>query len=143
VSRSGASCSGSAGTWARAGYPSIVVTLTFVESNGVPIPAGISFAGRAFGEARLIELGYAIEQLNQGRLPPASAPALASDTVLRGDVNRDGVVDSRDIALTAQRNARPASGPYDPSVLDGDGRITGRDVSALTQLCTAPGCGRP
>jgi amidase len=134
---------GSAGTWARAGYPSIVVPLTFVESNGVPIPTGISFAGRAFGEARLIELGYAFEQLNQGRLPPDSAPALASDTVLRGDVNRDGVVDSRDIVLTAQRNARPANGPYDPSDLDGDGRITGRDVSALTKLCTAPaGCGR-
>lgn len=134
--------SGGAGTWARAGYPTVLVPLGFVESNGAQIPTGISFAGRAFGEPRLIALGYAFEQLNQGRLPPASTPALPTDTVLRGDVNGDGVVDSRDVVLTAQRNREAASGPYDKADIDGDGRITGRDVSALTQLCTSPGCGR-
>jgi amidase len=134
---------GSAGTWARAGYPSIVVPLGFVPSNGVPIPSGISFAGRAFGEAQLIGLGYAFEQLNLGRLPPFSAPALASDTVLRGDVNRDGVVNAQDIVLTAKRVPQAAMGAYDKSDLDGDGRITGADVSALTKLCQpGPGCGK-
>jgi amidase len=135
---------GSAGTWARAGYPSIVLPLAFVASNvGVQIPTGISFAGRAFGEPKLIALGYAFEQLNNGRLPPASAPPLPGNTVLRGDVNRDGVVNSIDIALTARRASQAAMGPYDRSDLDGDGRITGADVSALTKLCTGPGCGRP
>lgn len=134
--------SGSAGTWARAGYPSIVVPLGFVESNGVPIPSGISFAGRAFGEPKLISLGYAFEQLNNGRIPPTSAPALKTDTVLRGDVNGDRVVDSTDISLTARRNREQAKGAYDKSDIDGDGRITGADISALTKLCTPPGCGK-
>jgi amidase len=134
--------SAGAGTWARAGYPTVLVPLGFVDSNGVPIPTGISFAGRAFGEPRLIALGYAFEQLNQGRLPPVSTPALATDTVIRGDVNGDGVVDSVDIAATARRVPQMASGPYDTSDVDGDGRITGKDVSALTKLCTPPGCGR-
>ncbi len=134
--------SGSAGTWARAGYPSIVVPLGFVPSNGVPIPSGISFAGRAFGEPKLISLGYAFEQLNNGRIAPTSAPALPTDTVLRGDVNQDGVVDSTDISLTARRNRQQATGPYDKSDINGDGRITGTDVSALTKLCSKPGCGK-
>ena len=136
---------GSAGTWARAGYPSIVLPLGFVPATydaQVSIPTGISFAGRPWSEARLISLGYAFEQLNNGRLPPASAPALASDTVLRGDVNRDGAVNSTDIALTARRMNQTATGPYDKSDLNGDGRITGADVSALTKLCTGTGCGR-
>lgn len=133
--------SGSAGTWARAGYPSIVVPLGFVVSNDVPIPSGISFAGRAFGEPKLIALGYAFEQLNNGRIPPSSTPALPTDTVLRGDVNGDGVVDSTDISLTARRNRQQATGPYDKSDIDGDGWITGKDVSLLTKLCTAD-CGK-
>lgn len=133
---------GGSGTWARAGYPTVLVPLGFVEQNGAQIPTGISFAGRAFGEPRLIALGYAFEQLNQGRMPPTSAPALPTDTVLRGDVNGDGVVDSMDIVLTSQRNRDMTSGPYDKSDINGDGRITGQDVSALTKLCTAPGCGR-
>ena len=132
--------SGSAGTWARAGYPSIVVPLGFVQSNGVPIPSGISFAGRAFGEPKLIALGYAFEQFNNGRIPPSSTPALPTDTVLRGDVNGDGVVNSIDVSLTARRNREQATGPYDKSDIDGDGRITGQDVSLLTKLCTK-GCG--
>lgn len=135
--------SGSAGTWARAGYPSIVVPLGFVPSNGVQIPSGISFAGRAFGEPKLISLGYAFEQFNKGRIPPASTPALKTDTVLRGDVNRDGAVNATDIALTARRNNQQATGPYDKSDLDGDGRITGADVAAVTKLCAGKrGCGK-
>ena len=129
--------SGSAGTWARAGYPSIVVPLGFVESNGAMIPSGISFAGRAFGEGRLIALGYAFEQLNNGRMLPASAPALASDTVLRGDVNRDGFVNAIDVGMVRQRIGQAATGPYDRMDINGDGRITAADVTAMASLCTS------
>lgn len=132
---------GSAGTWARAGYPTVLVPLGFVDSGGVPIPTGISFAGRAFGEAKLIGLGYAFEQLNAGRQPPASAPPLRTDTVLRGDVNGDGVVNSLDITIVAGRIGQTGSGPYDKADINGDGRITGQDVAALTKLC-GNGCGR-
>jgi len=135
--------SGSAGLWARAGYPSVVVPLAFVLQDGAQIPTGISFAGRAFGEPKLISLAYAFEQINQGRLPPASAPALLTDTVLRGDVNGDRSVDNLDSALITARIGQTATGPYDKADLNGDGRITAADVSALRIMCTRKGCATP
>ena len=133
--------SGSAGTWARAGYPSIVVPLGLAESNGAMIPSGISFAGRAFGEAKLISLGYAFEQINGPRMLPASAPALPTDMVVRGDVNGDGAVNASDIALTSRRIGQTATGPYDKADVDGDGRITAADVGAVTAFCAGKrGC---
>lgn len=136
--------SGGAGTWARAGYPTVLVPLGFVTQNGAQVPTGISFAGRRFGEPRLIGLGYAFEQLNTGgRLPPASAPALPGDTVLRGDINSDRVVNAVDIGMVKRRIGQPASGPYDKADLNGDGSITTADLKAITALCQAArGCGR-
>lgn len=134
---------GSAGLWARAGYPSVVVPLGFVEQDGAQIPSGISFAGRAFGEGRLISLAYAFEQINAGRRPPASTPALASDTVLRGDLNGDGSVDRLDVALLMKRLGEPAKSAYDKVDIDGDGRVTGLDMLALRKLCTTAGCATP
>ena len=46
-------------------------------------PAGVTFSGRAFSEPRLIGLAYAFEQATHYRFPPASAPALPSDTVIK------------------------------------------------------------
>jgi amidase len=132
--------SGSAGLWARAGYPTVIVPLGFVEQDAAQIPTGISFAGRAFGESKLISLAYAFEQLNQGRLPPASTPALLTDTVLRGDVNGDRSVDALDVALLTARIGQTASGPYDKADINGDGRITSTDLAALRSLCTRKGC---
>lgn len=132
--------SGSAGLWARAGYPTVIVPLGFVEQDAAQIPTGISFAGRAFGESKLISLAYAFEQINQGRLPPASTPALATDTVLRGDINGDRSVDSLDLALVTARVGQPATGAYDKADVNGDGRITATDVAALKSLCTRKGC---
>ncbi len=133
--------SGSAGTWARAGYPSIVVPLGMADSNGVMVPSGISFAGRAFGEPRLIALAYAFEKINGARVPPSSTPALASDTVLRGDVNRDGVVNAVDVGLIKARVGQAATGPYDRADMNGDGLVTKSDVDLAGQLCgSARGC---
>jgi amidase len=135
--------SGSAGLWARAGYPSIVVPLGFVAQDGAQVPSGISFAGRAFGEPTLIALAYAFEQLAGGRLPPASTPPLATDTVVRGDLNGDRSVDSLDVALLGARLGETAKGAYDKADVNGDGRITGLDLNALRLLCSLPGCRRP
>ena len=132
--------SGGAGLWARAGYPTVIVPLAFVEQDAAQIPTGISFAGRAFGEPRLISLAYAFEQINKGRLPPASTPALATDTVLRGDVNGDRSVDSLDVALVNARMGQTPTGPYDKADVTGDGRINATDVAALKNLCTRKGC---
>jgi amidase len=82
-----------AGTPAKAGYPSIVVpggTFQNVVDPPFPVgfdakdgPAGVTFSGRAFSEPRLIGLAYAFEQATHFRFPPASAPALPSDTVIK------------------------------------------------------------
>src|SRR5205823_6922044 len=76
-----------AGTPAKAGYPSIVVpsgTFDNTAAGGrTDAPAGVTFSGRAFSEARLIELAYAYEQARHARVPPPSTPPLASDVVIR------------------------------------------------------------
>ncbi|MGH8186245.1 MAG: hypothetical protein ACREUC_06755, partial [Steroidobacteraceae bacterium] len=73
-----------------AGYPSVAVpggfnalsTLTPADPPiAVPFPADITFSGRAFSEPKLIALAYAFEQATRHRVPPASTPALPSDTV--------------------------------------------------------------
>ena len=82
-----------AGTPAKAGYPSIVVPGGVFQNvpnppfpdgfNAKDGPAGVTFSGRAFSEPRLIGLAYAFEQATHYRFPPASAPPLASDVVIK------------------------------------------------------------
>jgi amidase len=82
-----------AGTPAKAGYPSIVVPGGYFDNvvspafpagfNAKPGPAGVTFSGRAFSEPRLIALAYAFEQATHIRVPPASAPPLATDVVIK------------------------------------------------------------
>src|SRR5262249_58750517 len=82
-----------AGTPAKAGYPSIVVpggtfqnvvTPPFPDGfNAKDGPAGRPFSGPAFSQPRLIALAYAFEQATHYRFPPASAPPLPSDVVIR------------------------------------------------------------
>ncbi len=75
---------------AKAGYPSVAVPAGFNALStltpddppiAVPFPSDITFAGPAFSEPKLIALGYAFEQATHHRVPPASTPALPSDTV--------------------------------------------------------------
>jgi len=51
---------------AVAGYPSITVPAGFVSG----LPVGLSFIGRAWSEARLIQYAYAFEQATHHRKPP-------------------------------------------------------------------------
>jgi amidase len=76
--------SGGAGISARPGYPTVIVPFALVPNeltpplpegfNPGPVPMGVSFAGRACSEPRLIELAYAFERASLRRVPPASAP---------------------------------------------------------------------
>ena len=75
---------------AKTGYPSVAVpggfnalsTLTPADPPiAVPFPSDVTFSGPAFSEPRLIALAYAFEQATHHRVPPASTPALPSDTV--------------------------------------------------------------
>src|SRR5262245_11320902 len=82
-----------AGTPAKAGFPSIVVpggTFQNIVTPPFPTgfnakdgPAGVTFSGRAFSEPRLIGLAYAFEQATHHRFPPASAPPLPGDVVIK------------------------------------------------------------
>jgi amidase len=67
---------------ARAGYPTVIVPFGTAPNppappfpdgfNPKPAPLGISFAGMACSEPRLIELAYAFEQGTKRRAPPAA-----------------------------------------------------------------------
>lgn len=65
---------------AKAGYPSVQVPAGFiggVDGKETPdFPLGLTFAGRAWSEARLLRLAYAYEQASTARRPPPGLPAL-------------------------------------------------------------------
>ena len=81
-----ASANSFAGTPAKAGYPSVTVPGGFLPPAAPivnPFPSGVTFSGPAFSEPRLIALAYAYEQATLNRIPPASTPPLATDSVGR------------------------------------------------------------
>ena len=69
---------------AKPGYPTVIVPFGTVPNAPTPSfpdgfearpgPYGVSFAGMACAEPRLIELAYAFEQATRRRVPPPSAP---------------------------------------------------------------------
>ncbi|WFU72205.1 amidase family protein [Bradyrhizobium sp. CB2312] len=65
---------------ARAGYPSVMVPGGFVsgaDGKDTPdYPLGVTFAGRAWSEHKLLRLAYAYEQASNMRKPPPGLPVL-------------------------------------------------------------------
>jgi amidase len=69
---------------ARPGYPTVIVPFAFVPNEPTPAfpvgfdarpaPYGVSFAGTACSEPRLIALAYAFEQATRRRVPPPLFP---------------------------------------------------------------------
>ena len=70
---------------AKPGYPTVIVpfaTIPNAPPNATwpagfeprPAPYGVSFAGTACSEPRLIELAYAFEQLTKKRMAPPTTP---------------------------------------------------------------------
>ena len=69
---------------ARPGYPTVIVPMGLIPNEAgpefpenfepQPAPFGVSFAGLACSEPRLIALAYAFEQATQRRVPPPSTP---------------------------------------------------------------------
>ena len=77
---------------AKAGYPSVMVPAGFVsgaDGKDTPdYPLGVSFAGRAWSEHKLLRLAYAYEQASNMRKPPPGLPPLDFEIVPEG--LRDG-----------------------------------------------------
>lgn len=65
---------------AKAGYPSVMVPGGFVSGAGdkdtPEYPLGVTFAGPAWSEHKLLRLAYAYEQASNMRRPPPGLPAL-------------------------------------------------------------------
>ncbi|MGR4929445.1 hypothetical protein ACIPUD_21980 [Bradyrhizobium sp. CAR08] len=66
---------------AKAGYPSVMVPGGFVsgtnDGKDTPdYPLGVTFAGRAWSEHKLLRLAYAFEQAANARRPPSGLPEL-------------------------------------------------------------------
>jgi Asp-tRNA(Asn)/Glu-tRNA(Gln) amidotransferase A subunit family amidase len=51
--------------------PSVVVPAGFTRDN---LPAGITFLGRPYSDAKMVQLAYAYEQASRHRRAPASTP---------------------------------------------------------------------
>jgi amidase len=76
--------SSGSGLGARPGYPTVIVPFARVPNeptppfpdgfNAKPQPFGVSFAGLACSEPRLIGLAYAFEQATKRRVPPEATP---------------------------------------------------------------------
>ncbi len=76
--------SSGAGISAKAGHPTVIVPFGFAPNAPTPAfpagfnakdqPFGVSFAGTACTEPRLIELAYAFEQATKRRVPPPDFP---------------------------------------------------------------------
>ena len=60
---------------AVAGYPSVTVPAGFAFG----LPVGVSFIGRAWSEAKLIQFAYAYEQATRHRKPPQFLPTVTID----------------------------------------------------------------
>ena len=65
---------------AHSGFPALAMPAGFT-ATGVPI--GLELMGRPFSDARLVSLGYAIEQGASRRQSPATTPALTAGPELR------------------------------------------------------------
>jgi amidase len=65
---------------AKAGYPSVMVPGGFISGIGdqdtPDYPLGVTFAGRAWSEHKLLRLAYAFEQAAHMRRPPPGLPTL-------------------------------------------------------------------
>jgi amidase len=72
--------SSGAGISARVGYPTVIVPFGMVPNaptpafpagfDAKPAPYGVSFAGQACSEPRLLALAYAFERVTKRRVPP-------------------------------------------------------------------------
>jgi streptogramin lyase len=57
-----------------------------------------------------------------------------------GDLNDDKFIDKTDVQLISASINQPATGPFDPRDIDGDGFLTVLDARQIVRLCSKPLC---
>ena len=60
------------------GFPDLIVPAGFTTDD---LPVTVSFFGTAFGEPKLLALGYSFEQVTHARRRPVNTPALAGAAI--------------------------------------------------------------
>src|ERR1044072_1914637 len=96
---------------AKAGYPSVMVLGGFVsgvdEKETPDYPLGVTFAGRAWSEHKLLRLAYAFEQASNARLPPPGLVAREGDCASRlGPRRSRDALDRRGVGRKIGRDPR-------------------------------------
>jgi amidase len=61
------------------GFPDLIVPAGFTSDR---LPVAVSFLGRAFGEPKILGLGYAFEQATRARRRPAHTPGLPGESIV-------------------------------------------------------------
>ena len=68
------------------GVPTVSVPMGIMKHKKMPV--NLTFAGRAYDDANLLRYGNAYERKTQKRVPPPHTPALKSDAIIRGHLDR-------------------------------------------------------
>jgi beta-lactam-binding protein with PASTA domain len=121
------------------------VATTAITGVGLTVGVVTSAASplAATGELAVVPAGEVASQSPAGGTSVAAGTAVSfvvSTGPLRGDINLDGQVDKRDLALITAVLNTPASGPNDPRDLNHDGVINVLDARILVTLCTYAAC---
>ena len=89
------------------GVPTVSVPMGVLE--GKQMPVNLTFAGKAYEDAKLLSLAYAYEQGTKARVPPPLTPQLDSDLVAGSPASDPGQA-AADYTLTAAARRNSDSG---------------------------------
>lgn len=102
-----------------------------------PVANGAPISGQS-GRYLQVRVTLNANPLNQS--PVLFDLTVASATLARCDVDKDGDIDQSDLALISRARGQTAGGTADPRDADGDGLITPNDVKVCIAQCTRTNC---
>jgi hypothetical protein len=120
-----------------------VVNLTQAAASSAISAAGLTVGTVTTATSYVVAAGNVVSESPAAGTSVVTGSAVAL-VIARNlpicDVNGDGEVDSRDIALIDAVLNTPAAGPYDPRDSDRNGIINILDARKCVTLCTHAGC---
>lgn len=131
--------------------PQYLVTVNVVPAQGGTVTGGgwVDLHGDASLRATP-SAGYVFQQFQGNIKKTTQNPyllsgigkpvAIEADFLLIGDLNGDGIVDRKDLAILQHALNTNANGPFDIRDLNHDGRIDALDMRILVTKCTYPHC---